>query len=382
MKKILFALSLLALCTALAPSAKAWNCSDPLASRVNVGATKPAGASAGDGDGQYYIGGDASNPNDYYVCEVPKPPTTPTGGNSNATSASNSNSTSTANSASQSNSASTSSATGGKSASRSTSTATGGNATGGNATGGNSNSSVSSSGNSNVTNNVNATGGAGGSGGQGGAGGNGGNSSATGGNQAQHQSQSLSNSGNSSSSASGNGVGNGNNSDNSVTTINDQRSVASAYAPSMNATAECFKPYAGGGQGLLFGASFGGGKIDQNCAALEASRQAPSLIARCKIFLTTKYAKEAGVTMEDCMPPLRVTVVTAPPVAVAIPAPAPQPITVNVPVTIIPAPVVAPAPSIVVAAAATHHKAHIPCEPTTVPSGKKGCVVTNGTINK
>ncbi len=371
MKKALFIL--LALCSlVVAGPARAWNCSDPLAARVPV-ATGTSGT-YGDGDGQLFLGvSGQGTPGVLYECEVPPstPPTT-TGGNSNATSTSNSNSSSAANSASSS------SATGGKSSS--TSAATGGNATGGNATGGSSNASVSASGNSNVTNNVNATGGMGGSGG------NGGNSTATGGNQKQTQSQTLANSGNSTATASGNGVGNGNNSDNSSTTINDERSVASAYAPSMSATASCFKPYSGGGQGLLFGASFGSGKIDQNCAALEASRQAPSIIARCKIFLTVKYAKEAGVTMDDCMPQLRVPI---PPVlpTVLVP-PAPQllaPITVNVPapvVTVIPAPVMAPTPSVAVAAAATHHKAHVPCEPVRVPSGKNGCVVTNGTINK
>jgi len=95
--------------------------------------------------------------------------------------------------------------------------------------------------------------------------------------------------------------------------------------------------------------SFGGGKIDQNCAALEAARQAPSLLARCKILLSNKYYKQAGVTMEDCLGP------KPQPVVVVTPAP-PAPrtctdyITVNVPapvVTIIPeaAPVaVAPTP--------------------------------------
>jgi hypothetical protein len=151
----------------------------------------------------------------------------------------------------------------------------------------------------------------------------------------------------------------------------------------MNATAECFKPYAGGGQGLLFGASFGGGKIDENCARLEASRQAPSIIARCKIFLTTKYAKDAGVTMDDCMPQPKLVTVTVPPPAVVVP-PAPLPvITVNVPaplVTIIPAPVLPLTPSIVVAAQITHHKTHVPCNP--VPQGKGKCVVDNQSIRQ
>ena len=348
-------LAVLASVLTFAAPARAWNCTDPLASRVNVGATKPTGSTSGDGDGQYYIGSDASNPNDYYVCEVPTtPPTTTTGGNSNATSTSNSNSSSAANSASSS------SATGGSS--HSVSSATGGSATGGNATSG-----ISNSGNSSVTNNVSA------SGGQGGAGGS---STATGGNQKQTQSQTLANSGNSAATASGNGVGNGNNSDNSSTTINEQRSVASAYSPSMNATAECFKPYSGGGQGLLFGASFGGGKIDENCAMLEASRQAPSRLARCKIFILNKYAKQGGVSLDDCMTVQFVSTPT--PMAVVTP-PAPQPIipiTVNVPaplVTVIPPPTVAPTPTVAQAAKLVVHKPRPSCK----------CIYTNdGPVKK
>lgn len=370
-------LAVLASVFIFAGPAKAWNCQDPLASRVNVGATKPAGATAGDGDGQYYIGSDASNPNDYYVCEVPKPPTPPTPPTTPTTSNSSSSSNSSSNAAANSSSNSASN-------SNSTSTAKGGNAsaTGGNAT---------------------AQGGQGGAGGSATGGSVGNVSSTSTVSNSGNSSSSLSNSGNSSNSnknvakggssnqsqtatASGNGVGNGNNSDNSSTVINDERSVASAYAPSMSATAPCFKAYAGGGQGLLFGASFGGGKIDANCAALEASRQAPSIIARCKIFLTTKYAKEAGVTMEDCMPQPKLVSVSVPAPAIVVPAPllAPlQPITINMPapvVTIIPPPVTATTPSIVVAAAATHHKPHVPCNP--VPQGKGRCVVDNESIHQ
>lgn len=364
MKSALIAL-VAVVCLAIAAPAHAWNCSDPTASRVDVGSTKPAGATAGDSDGQYYIGSDAAHPNDYYVCEVPKPPTNPsTGGNSNASSTSNS----TANSSSQaaSNSQSSASATGGKSISNA-------KATGGNATGGNASSGVSNSGNSSVTNNVAA------SGGQGGAGGQGGSASATGGNQKQNQK--ISDSGNSTASASGNGVGNGNNSND--TTINEPREVASAYAPSMNATAQCFKPFSGGGQGLLFGASFGSGKIDENCARLEASRQAPSIVARCKVFITSKYAKEAHVTLDDCLP----KVVVLPPAPIFVPAlaiaPAPS-ITVNVPptqVTVIVPPAPTPAPSVAAVARAYGH-AKPSCTPKT-PKGTNPCrpeVVTNDNL--
>ena len=109
--------------------------------------------------------------------------------------------------------------------------------------------------------------------------------------------QSLTNSGNSSATR-----GNGNNSDNSTYIV--PRQVASAIAPSVAPTVPCFKGYSGGGQSATFGFSFGSGKIDQNCSRLESSRLAPSLVARCKIFITVKWAKQAGVTMEDCLGPI------------------------------------------------------------------------------
>ena len=132
---------------------------------------------------------------------------------------------------------------------------------------------------------------------------------------------------------------------------------------------------------MLAGGALGFSRIDQNCAALEASRLAPSILARCKVFITVKYAKKAGVTLDDCLP--KPVIVVAAPVAVVAPAPIQPSITINVPpaiVTVIPSPVVAPAPSVVVAAAATHHRTHVPCNP--VPQGKGKCVVDNQSIRQ
>lgn len=115
--------------------------------------------------------------------------------------------------------------------------------------------------------------------------------------------------------------------------------VASAYAPPILPTVSCFKGYSGGVQTAPAGISFGGGKIDQNCAELETARQAPSLIARCKVYITNKYVKAAGVTLEDCLnqPPPVAVVAPSPVIA---PAPAPQPIVITVAPPPIPAPVV------------------------------------------
>lgn len=294
----------------LAPSAKAWNCSDPLAERVLV----PAGTAGtyGDADGQL-----ANFNGQLYECEVVKPsvPGTPTATNTNSNQNSNSNNNS-------------ANATGGKASAVAT----------------------------------------------GGQGGQGGNATAT---QRQTQAQSSSSTSSASSNSAANSTatasGNGNNSNNSV--INNPQQVASAYAPVVLPTVPCFKGFSGGAQAAFGGISFGGGKIDQNCADLEAARQAPSLLARCKVYVANKYVKAAGVTLDDC---LAIPAPPPPPAQVVIPAPQQPSITINVPapvVTIIPGPVVAPPPSITAAssaalAAKVHHK------------GKPSPVVDNDTIKK
>ena len=206
--------------------------------------------------------------------------TTPPSNSGPTSSTSNSSSTSSSNS----NSGATATATGGNS----NSTATGGKSSstsGVNNSGNSSNSntnkltnsgnshSSSSSGVSNAGNST-ATGGA-----------------ATGGNANQQQSQQQ------------NAQNSGNNSDyNSETNIAAPKiPVDTAYAPFVGPTVPCFKGVGFGVQSVPLGASFGGGKIDGNCAILEAARQAPSRIARCKVYISNKYVKAAGVTLEDCL---------------------------------------------------------------------------------
>ena len=77
--------------------------------------------------------------------------------------------------------------------------------------------------------------------------------------------------------------------------------VATAYAPPVFPTVTCFKGYSGGVQTMPVGASFGGGKIDKNCAILETARHAPNLLAFCKVYVSNEYVKRAGVTMADCL---------------------------------------------------------------------------------
>lgn len=121
----------------------------------------------------------------------------------------------------------------------------------------------------------------------------------------------------------GNATENGNNSNNSVTNIAAPKiPVNTAYAPSVYPTVTCFKGFGAGVQTAPFGASFGGGKIDENCAILEAAKNAQSKLAFCKVYVSNKYVKKAGVTLADCLaePAPSVTIIRetnfAPPVAV------------------------------------------------------------------
>lgn len=310
--KLLFVAAFL--CTMVLP-AHAWDCTAPGQIRVQV-PSGTVGNGTGDGSGQVVTVEGIT-----FQCQAP--PSDPSTSNTNTNKNKNSNSN-TNNNTNVSGSSSTSTATGGSSTSLNNNIATavggaggqGGSASvngsgnssntniaeGGSATGG----SVKNSGNSSSTSTVK----------------NSGNSTiSNSGNSRQNQRQSQSQTSTSSAN------GNGNNSNDETTNVPHE--VASAYAPTIYPTVPCFKGFSAGGQAGFGGLSFGGGKIDQNCAALEAARQAPTLVARCKIFLQNKYVKQAGVTMEDCLGPV---VVPPAPLAIVAPAPAPAPvITVNVP---------------------------------------------------
>lgn len=83
---------------------------------------------------------------------------------------------------------------------------------------------------------------------------------------------------------------------------------------------------------MAFGGSLSGGKIDKNCAILETARSFASMNARlayCKTMLINKFAKQAGITLEDCM---RVPQAAIIPAVQAPPPPVtPTPIIINLP---------------------------------------------------
>jgi hypothetical protein len=227
--------------------AKAWNCSNPLAARVDVGKTKPSGT-AGDADGQYFLGtGSEGVKGDYYVCQVPK--TAPKTKTPKSTLNQSQGQQQTANGGS---STLTNSGNSTSSSSASNSLANSGNSS-----------------NKNTNNNVNSA--------------NGGTA-------------------NSNSSATNNGNGSNNASYQSTTTVEAAKiPVNSAFAPATIPTVDCYKTYSGGAQTSAFGISLGGGKIDTNCRKLQTAVHSPNKLVYCKVFITTIDAKEAGVTLQDCL---------------------------------------------------------------------------------
>jgi hypothetical protein len=152
-------------------------------------------------------------------------------------------------------------------------------------------------------------------------------------NQSQSQQQSQTATGGNATATGGNATNGGQS--NSQTYV--QRQAAATAFSQAAPTAPCIKGYGGGVQGMAGGISLSGGKIDENCAALETARSYALLgsrLAACKVIVNTKASKKAHVTMEDCMAeepkPLEVVpevkpeikVETAPPIVVVVPAPA------------------------------------------------------------
>lgn len=135
--------------------------------------------------------------------------------------------------------------------------------------------------------------------------------------QSQQQSQTATG-GNAQSSAANNGNGNGDGSNNTTTNVAAPKiPVTTAVAPAVLPTVPCFKGVGVAAQTMAFGGSFGGGKVDQGCDDRELARSfaGPQTIASCKILLSTKKAKKAGITLEDCLGP------QLPPVVVTVEAP-------------------------------------------------------------
>jgi hypothetical protein len=135
-------------------------------------------------------------------------------------------------------------------------------------------------------------------------------------NSNQHQSQGQSQTATGGNATGGNASNQGNNSTySSITNVApDKIPVNTAITPPVISTANCFKGFGGAIQTMPVGGSFGAGKVDKNCQILVTAAEAPSTLARCKVYITSDSAKRAGVTLEDCMatPSVTSTVVTTP----------------------------------------------------------------------
>jgi hypothetical protein len=177
-------------------------------------------------------------------------------------------------------------------------------------------------------------------------------------------------------------TGNGANSNNTTNNVAAAGIPANtAYAPTALPTVPCFKGMGVGAQVAQAGFSFGGGKIDENCAILETARSFAlhgSDVAYCKVMVTTKAARKAGVTFEDCMvlrtepqpqavqtpqEPAQQPQAAVPPQIIV---PAPQ-VTINLPAASVSAPaapptIAAPAPATVIKPMIKHKRhANKPC---------------------
>lgn len=173
---------------------------------------------------------------------------------------------------------------------------------------------------------------------------NGGNSTNTNQNTA---SSVLTNSGNSASTSSATNNGNGANN----STYNSETNVEASKIPVNTAigiappsTLNCTTGIGVGGQTAPVGLSLGFSKVNKNCEQLTTALTARNRLTYCKIWIRTKWAKEADITLQDCLdePQAKVEVVQ--------PVPVPTPTTVVVPApnvtVVLPAPVSEPKPVI------------------------------------
>ena len=194
-------------------------------------------------------------------------------------------------------------------------------------------------------------------------------------NQGQQQGQGQNQTADGGAASASNTGGNNSNNTKNVTNVAAPRiPVATAYAPSSLPTATCFKGYGGGVQTMPVGVSLGGGKIDENCRALETARNAPNRLTFCKVYVRLKDAKAAGVTLDDCMN--EPAPEPAPePVIVPAPAPVPAPVVPVPPIIVIPTTVVLSQPPVTlpVAPRAPRHRKHETCKTVTFTH----CTATN-----
>lgn len=156
-------------------------------------------------------------------------------------------------------------------------------------------------------------------------------------NQTQSQQQSQTAQGGNASATGGDASASNNGSNVAVT---NQTNVAAPKIPVSSAfsaaypTAPCVVGMGAGVQTMAAGVSLSGGKVDKNCQALELARSfylAGSKLAGCKVLIRMKGAKEAGISLEDCMS----SVEPAEKAEVIVPAPQPVVLTPQPPTIVL-----------------------------------------------
>lgn len=192
----------------------------------------------------------------------------------------------------------------------------------------------------------------------------GGNATATGGNASQKQGQNQSQSNSSTNNNASEATNNGNNS--SYNNVENFRvAAASAIAPANLSTAPCLASFGGAAQAIPGGVSFGGSRVDKGCDDRQTALLLIALhnpMAAAKVICSTKSAKRAKLTMDECMafavPPAPVVVAPAP---IVTPAPAVAKATVEIVYTPIPQEVTVTATKAQVRAADKPVKHSKPC---------------------
>ena len=198
-----------------------------------------------------------------------------------------------------------------------------------------SSSTSSASANSGSNSSSSASGGAGGAGGKGGSSNIGPitNTLANTNTLSQSQSQKQQQTSSQTTAANSSAAGAGANSNNTTNVSNAQRSTPGAYAPPILAS-NCQGSITAGASSPAAAIAFGGSHADKNCQALAVAAAFNVLsnpTAAAKILCNTKAAKDAHLTLDDCLAivvPQPVVQAEAPP---APPTASPVSVTVNLP---------------------------------------------------
>ena len=149
----------------------------------------------------------------------------------------------------------------------------------------------------------------------GGAGGSGGDSSAISGSTATSTSVAGASSNQTQGQGQSQSADNAGNAQSTTFNQNQVRQAPMAYAPDAFPSAPCRVAGSAGLSAPIGGISLGGSKLDKDCSRRETARSFMNLglpDAACKILLSTKDAKEAGLTQADCVVPTKPTTLVLP----------------------------------------------------------------------